>query len=111
MDINDIIDYLFHPSRYLDSYLYSVYLEYASAEELEKDILFIKTHWELVKHLDSFCEEYNVWFVDNIAVTKDLTPPMTHIKVENNINMRRYYDLKNRNNPYNGAIIAPNIEV
>lgn len=97
-------DYFFHPSKQLDCYLYSVFLEYASAEELEKDILYSQTNWQLAKHFDDNCKEYNVWFVDNIAVIKQ--PTIVDKKM-----IRRYYDTTNPNNRLNGAIIQPNIEV
>ena len=97
-------DYFFRPSRELDSYLYSIFLEYASVEELERDTLHIQTNWHLAKHFDDICKEYNVWFVDGVAVTKQPTI------VDKKMNMR-YYDSTNPNNRLNGAIIQPNIEV
>jgi hypothetical protein len=97
-------DYFFRPSKELDSYLYSIFLEYASAEELERDTLHIQTNWQLAKHFDDNCKEYNVWFVDGVAVTKQ--PTIVDKKM-----IRRYYDWANPNNRLNGAIIQPNIEV
>jgi hypothetical protein len=97
-------DYFFRPSKELDSYLYSIFLEYASAEELERDTLHIQTNWQLAKHFDDICQEYNVWFVDGVAVTKQ--PTIVDKKM-----IRWYYDSTNPNNPLNGAIIQPNIEV
>jgi flagellar basal body rod protein FlgC len=96
--------YFFRPSEQLDSYLYSVFLEYASTEELEQDILCLQTNWQLAKHFVNGCKEYNVWFVDGVAVTKQ--PTIVGKKM-----IRRYYDPTNPNNPLNGTIIQPNIEV
>jgi hypothetical protein len=97
-------DYFFRPSKELDSYLYSIFLKYASVEELERDTLHIQTNWKLANHFDDGCKEYNVWFVDEVAVTKQ--PTIVDKKM-----IRRYYDWANPNNPLHGAIIQPNIEV
>jgi hypothetical protein len=97
-------DYFFRPSKELDSYLYSIFLKYASVEELERDTLYIQTNWKLANHFDDGCKEYNVWFVDEVAVTKQ--PTIVDKKM-----IRRYYDWANPNNPLQGAIIQPNIEV
>jgi hypothetical protein len=97
-------DYFFRPSKELDSYLYSIFLKYASVEELERDTLHIQTNWKLANHFDGGCKEYNVWFVDEVAVTKQ--PTIVDKKM-----IRRYYDWANPNNPLHGAIIQPNIEV
>ena len=102
--MNVIEDYFFHPSKELDSYLYSIFLEYASVKELEQDTLHIQTNWQLAKHFDDNCKEYNVWFVDGVAVTKQ--PTIVDKKM-----ITRYYDSTNSKNPMNGAIIQPNIEV
>jgi len=109
-------DYFFRPSKELDSYLYSIFLKYASVEELERDTLHIQTNWKLANHFDDSCKEYNVWFVDEVAVTKQPTivaevavtkqPTIVDKKM-----IRRYCDWANPNNPLHGAIIQPNIEV
>jgi hypothetical protein len=97
-------DYFFRPSKELDSYLYSIFLKYASVEELERDTLHIQTNWKLANHFGDGCKEYNVWFVGEVAVTKQ--PTIVDKKM-----IRRYYDWANPNNPLHGAIIQPNIEV
>lgn len=99
-------DNFFRPSKELDSYLYSIFLEYASIEELDKDLLYTETHWHLVKHFDEQCEEYTVWFDDGIAVTKK------YIKVNKKVvsnKITRYYS-NDPNDPFNGAIIQPNLD-
>jgi hypothetical protein len=100
-------NYLFNPSKKLDSYLYSVFLNYASADELEQDILFTTTHWQILKYFNDSCEEYTVWFVDGVAVTKQ--PERVDAKIMSS-SIRRYINIKNPNDPYNKAIIQPNIE-
>jgi UDP-glucose 6-dehydrogenase len=100
--------YFFHPSEGLDSYLYSIFLEYASVEELEMDLLYTQTHWQLVKYFDNACEEYKVWFVNGVAVKNE---PIGSDKKLVSYGIRRYYDMKNPYSNLNGAIIQPNIDV
>lgn len=64
------IDRFFRPSQSLDPYLYGVFLEFASIKELEDDLLFLDTNWQIAKHFDNFCEEYDVLFDDKIAINK-----------------------------------------
>jgi hypothetical protein len=106
-------DKYFHPSKELDSYLYSIFLEYASVEELEQDTLHTQTNWQLAKHFDDNCKEYNVWFVDDVAVTEEPPRRINYFGGSGgsgNVTVR-YYDPKNPKNPMNGAIVQPNIEV
>jgi hypothetical protein len=112
-------DKYFHPSKELDSYLYSIFLEYASVEELEQDTLHTQTHWQLAKHFDDNCKEYNVWFVDDVAVTEQ--PQIRTYYYGSYVGsggsggsgstVVRYYDSKNPDSRLNGAVIAPNIEL
>lgn len=126
---------IFRPSKKLDPYLYSIFLEYASIEELENDVLHTNTHWQIVKHYDEYCDEYEVWFDNGIGVTekplsKKIDSTINDSKLQkqniqklnkkeidsrgriiNSKKVKRFYDSENPNNPLNGIIIAPNIEV
>ena len=68
-------DLFFKPSLDLDMHQYSVFLSYASAKELEEDLLFKNTYWEIVKHFDIHQEEFNVWFDGSVAVTQPPPEP------------------------------------
>lgn len=68
-------DLFFKPSLDLDRYQYSVFLTYASVKELEEDLLFKNTYWEIVKHFDDCQKEFNVWFDGSVAVTQPPPEP------------------------------------
>jgi len=63
-------DLFFKPSLDLDKYQYSVFLNYASVKELEEDLLFKNTYWQIAKHFDDCQKEFDVWFYGGIALTQ-----------------------------------------
>ena len=64
-------DYIFRPSKGLSFYLYQIYLQEASWEELESDALDVETHWKLIKYIGEDDPGYTVFWDNNIAVTKE----------------------------------------
>ena len=71
-----IDDLFFRPSLDLDRYQYNVFLTYASAKELEEDLLFKNTYWQIVKQFDDdYQEQFNVWFDGSVAVTQPPPEP------------------------------------
>jgi hypothetical protein len=64
-------DYIFRPSEQLSFYLYQMYLQVASCQELENDTLDVQTHWKLVESIGENDRGYEVFWDNNIAVTKD----------------------------------------
>jgi len=64
-------DYIFRPSEKLSFYLYQMYLQVASCQELENDTLDVQTHWKLVESIGENDKGYEVFWDNNIAVTKD----------------------------------------
>ena len=64
-------DYIFRPSEQLSFYLYQMYLQVASCQELENDTLDVQTHWKLVESIGENDKGYEVFWDNNIAVTKD----------------------------------------
>ena len=64
-------DYIFRPSEQLSFYLYQMYLQVASCQELENDTLDVQTHWKLVESIGENDKGYEVFWDNNIAVTRD----------------------------------------
>ena len=64
-------DYIFRPSEQLSFYLYQIYLQIASCQELENDTLDVQTHWKLVESIGENDKGYEVFWDNNIAVTRD----------------------------------------
>ena len=64
-------DYIFRPSEQLSFYLYQIYLQVASCQELENDTLDVQTHWKLVESIGENDKGYEVFWDNNIAVTRD----------------------------------------
>ena len=64
-------DYIFRPSEELSFYLYQIYLQIASCQELENDTLDVQTHWKLVESIGENDKGYEVFWDSNIAVTRD----------------------------------------
>ncbi len=64
-------DYIFRPSEKLSFYLYQIYLQVASYQELENDTLDVQTHWKLIENISENDKGYEVFWDNNIAVTKD----------------------------------------
>ena len=64
-------DYIFRPSEQLSFYLYQMYLQVASCQELENDTLDVQTHWKLVENISENDKGYEVFWDNNIAVTRD----------------------------------------
>ena len=64
-------DYIFRPSEQLSFYLYQIYLQVASCQELENDTLDVQTHWKLIENISENDKGYEVFWDNNIAVTRD----------------------------------------
>ena len=64
-------DYIFRPSEQLSFYLYQMYLQVASCQELENDTLDVQTHWKLIENISENDKGYEVFWDNNIAVTRD----------------------------------------
>ena len=63
-------DLFFKPSLDLDRHQYSIFLTYASVKELEEDLLFKNTYWEIAKHFDDCQKEFDVWFIKDVGITR-----------------------------------------
>ena len=70
-----IDDLFFKPSLDLDRFQYSVFLTHASVKELEEDLLFKNTYWQIAKYFDDCQKEFDVWFDGSVAVTQPLPEP------------------------------------
>ena len=64
-------DYIFRPSEKLSFYIYQMYLQVASCQELENDTLDVQTHWKLIDYIGENDKGYEVFWDNNIAVTRD----------------------------------------
>lgn len=64
-------DYIFRPSEKLSFYLYQIYLQIASCQELENDALDVQTHWKLIDYIGENDKGYEVFWDNSIAVTRD----------------------------------------
>lgn len=76
-------DLFFKPSLELDTFQYSIFLRYATESELENDLLYKNTYWEIVKNFDGYQKEFNIWFDGSVGIIQPPPEPPPEVEVYN----------------------------